>query len=36
MYFQVEVDYYSTKTNKNKYANFQLIASINKKQLKYS
>ena len=36
MYFQVEVDYYSNKTNENKYANFQLIASINKKQLKYS
>ena len=36
MYFQLEVDYYSNKANKNKYTNFQLTASINKKQLKYS
>ena len=28
MYFQLEVDYYSNKVNKNKYTNFQLIASI--------
>ena len=28
MYFQLEVDYYSNEANKNKYANFQLIASI--------
>ena len=28
MYFQVEVDYYSNEANKNKYTNFQLIASI--------
>ena len=27
MYFQLEVDYYSNKANKNKYKNFQLIAS---------
>ena len=27
MYFQLEVDYYSNEANKNKYANFQLIAS---------
>ena len=34
MYFQLEVDYYSNEANKNKYTNFQLIASINKKKLK--
>ena len=28
MYFQQEVDYYSNEANKNKYTNFQLIASI--------
>ena len=28
MYFQLEVDYYSNKANKNKYTNFQLIAAI--------
>ena len=27
MYFQLEVDYYSHEVNKNKYKNFQLIAS---------
>ena len=27
MYFQLEVDYYSNKANKNKYKNVQLIAS---------
>ena len=27
MYFQLEVDYYSNKANKNKYTNFQLKAS---------
>ena len=27
MYFQLEVDYYSNEANKNKYKNFQLIAS---------
>ena len=27
MYFQLEVDYYSNETNKNKYKNVQLIAS---------
>ena len=27
MYFQLEVDYYSNEANKNKYTNFQLIAS---------
>ena len=27
MYFQVEVDYYFNEANKNKYTNFQLIAS---------
>ena len=27
MYFQIEVDYYSNEANKNKYKNFQLIAS---------
>ena len=31
MYFQLEVDYYSNKANKNKYKNFQLKASIKKK-----
>ena len=36
MYFQLEVDYYSNEANKNKYTNFQLIASINKKQIKDS
>ena len=36
MYFQLEVDFYSNEANKNEYTNFQLIASINKKQLKYS
>ena len=30
MYFQLEVDYYSNEANKNKYTNFQLIASIKK------
>ena len=33
MYFQLEVDYYSNEANKNKYKNFQLIAST-KKNLK--
>ena len=28
MYLQLDVDYYSNEANKNKYANFQLIASI--------
>ena len=28
MYFQLAVDYYPNEGNKNKYANFQLIASI--------
>ena len=28
MYFQLENDYYSNEANKNKYTNFQLIASI--------
>ena len=28
MYFELEVDYYSNKANKNIYTNFQLIASI--------
>ena len=28
MYFQIEVDDYSNEANKNKYKNFQLIASI--------
>ena len=28
MYFQLEVDYNSNEANKNKYTNFQLIASI--------
>ena len=28
MYFQLEVGYYSNEANKNKYTNFQLIASI--------
>ena len=27
MYFQLEVDYYSNETNKNKYKDVQLIAS---------
>ena len=27
MYFQLEVDYYSNETNKNKYTSFQLIVS---------
>ena len=27
MYFQVEVDYYPNKANKNKYKNLQLIVS---------
>ena len=27
MYFQLEVDYYPNEANKNKYKNFQLIAS---------
>ena len=27
MYFQLEVDYYSSEANKNKYKNVQLIAS---------
>ena len=34
MYFQLEVDDYSHEANKNKYENFQLIAS--KKTLKDS
>ena len=33
MYF-LEVDYYFNEANKNKDTNFQLIASINKNQLK--
>ena len=33
MYFQLEVEYYSNEANKNKYRDFQLIAS-RKKQLK--
>ena len=28
MYFQLEVEYNSNEANKNKYTNFQLIASI--------
>ena len=28
MFFQLEVDYYSNEASKNKYTNFQLIASI--------
>ena len=36
MDFQREVEYYSQEANKYKYTNFQLIASINKKHLKYS
>ena len=28
MYFQLEAEYYSNETNKNKYTNFQLIASM--------
>ena len=28
MYFQLEVEQYSNKANKNKYTNFQLKASI--------
>ena len=28
MYFQQEVDYYPDEVNKNKYTNFELIASI--------
>ena len=28
MYFQLEVEYNSNEANKNKYINFQLIASI--------
>ena len=28
MYFQLESDYNSNEANKNKYTNFQLIASI--------
>ena len=36
MHFQLKVDYFSNEANKNKYTNFQLIAIINKKQLKYS
>ena len=27
MYFQLEVDYYSSEANKNKYKNVELIAS---------
>ena len=27
MFFQLEVDYYSNEASKNKYTNFQLIAS---------
>ena len=30
MYFQLEVDYYSNKANKNKYKSFQLIVSTKK------
>ena len=33
MYFLLEVDYYPNEANKNKYTNFQLLAST-KKQLK--
>ena len=29
MYFQLENHYYSNEANKNKYENFQIIASIN-------
>ena len=28
MHFQLKVDYFSNEANKNKYTNFQLIASI--------
>ena len=31
MYFQLEVDYYSNETNKNKYKIVQLIASTKNK-----
>ena len=31
MYFQPEVDHYSNEANKNKYTDFQLIASIKNK-----
>ena len=31
MYFQLEVDYYSTGAKKNKYKNIQLIASTKNK-----
>ena len=34
MCFQLEIDYYSTETNKNKYTNFQLIASKKQKKKK--
>ena len=34
MYFQLEVDYYSNEASKNKYKNFQLIAST-KSNLKW-
>ena len=34
MYFQLEVDYYSIEASKNKYTNFQLIAST-KSNLKW-
>ena len=30
MYFQLEVDYYSSEADKNKYKNSQLIASTKK------
>ena len=35
MYFRREVDNYFNEATKNKYTNFQLIASINKKQLMF-
>ena len=31
MYFQLEVEHYSNEANKNKYKNFQLIASTKNK-----
>ena len=31
VYFQLEVDYYSNKANKNEYKNFNLIASTKNK-----
>ena len=33
MYFQLEVDYYSNEANKNKYAQFQLIALVSEGQI---